>query len=112
VALTRDEDVLAIAISDIPAARANEVSLNLLKTIKALGPDKALKVRLRKFSKPSLLSTQRYALVEGLRIGLRYVGEWAYIWKLTAEQIKAAEVKAERLAGARSKKSRRPAHQV
>jgi len=75
--------------------------------VKALQPDNALKVRIRKFSKQTLTCTRRYALLQNLRIGLRFVGEWAYLWKMTDEQIKAAEKKAERLVAARAKKGKK-----
>lgn len=102
-----DEDVQIISLADLPAPRANEVAMALLKSLKVLGEGKALKVRLRKFGKPSLLTTQRYALLDGLRIGVRFTSEWAFLWRMTAEQVKAAEVKAERLKKAREKKKPR-----
>ena len=96
-----DEQIVSIAA--IPHARSNEVSLDLLKAVKALSATNAMKVRLRKFPKTSLLTMQRYGLTEGLRIGVRFVGDWAYLWKLTPEQIKAAEDKAARLVSARTR---------
>jgi|SRR5579872_831730 len=104
-----DQDSFIISLSEIPAPRANEVALTLLRTLETLGEGKALKVRMRKFSKPSLVCTQRYALTKGLRIGLRYIGEWAYLWKMTPDQVKAAEQKAQRLVKAREKKGRKVA---
>lgn len=103
------KDCLIVSLGEIPAPRANEASMSLLKAVEALGDGKAMKLRLRKFSKPTLLTTQRYALVKGLRVGLRYVGEWAYMWKMTPEQIKQVEVKAERLRTARAKRGRKVA---
>lgn len=109
-ATASDDEIVVINVSDIPAPRTNEAALSLLNTIKKFGDGKALKVKQKKFSKPCLMTTQRYALTQGLRIGVRFIGEWAYIWKLTPEQVKAAEQKAERLVKAREKKKTRAAH--
>lgn len=93
-----EEDVSIVSLESIPAARANEVAMSLLSTLKTLGEGKALKVKLIKFSKPTIMTTQRYALRTGLRIGIRFIGSYGYLWRMTPEQVKAAEEKGARLA--------------
>lgn len=99
-----EDDIVVVSLEQIPLARTNEVAVSLLDTLKKLGDNKGLKVPLKKFSKPTLTTTQRYALAAGLRIGVRFIGVHAYVWKMTLDQVKAAEQKAERLAAARAKK--------
>lgn len=101
-----DEDFGTISITDIPPPRVNEVAVSVLQAFKTLPDGKALKVRLRRYPKPCLMTTQRYALTEGLRIGIRWTEEWAYLWRMTAEQVQQAEAKAERLKTARAKKKK------
>jgi hypothetical protein len=104
-----EEDISVVSISAIPPARANEVAMSLLKTVETLGEGKALKVKLVKFSKPTLITTQRYALVKGTRIGVRFIGAYAYVWKLTEQEIKSAEARGARLSEVRSRKKRKAA---
>jgi len=102
-----EEDTLIVKIEEIPAAHQNAVATDLLKAVLALQPTNAMKVRLRKFSKPNLFCTQRYALAKGVRIGVRITGEWAYLWKLSAAEISAADQKADRMRKAREKKGKK-----
>jgi hypothetical protein len=94
-----------VSISEVPStARFNQAAANLLKAVKALTLDHALKISLSKISKPTVTCTQRYALLEKLRIGIRFSGDVAFLWKLTEEQLKAVEKKAARMAEIRSKR--------
>lgn len=104
-----DPDSFVVSCTEVFAPRTNEVATSLLRAVKSLSEGNALKVRIRKFSKPTLYVTQRYAQSEGLQVGLRFPrgSEWAYFWKMTPEQIAARAEKAERISVARSKKKAR-----
>jgi hypothetical protein len=96
-----------VSMSDVPTnARYNEAAGKLFAAVKASQPGHALKVSMKIFKKMTLTTAQRYALAGGLRIGVRIVGESGYLWKLSETEIKAVEVKGERLRKAREKKGK------
>lgn len=95
-----------VSMSEVPTtARYNEAAGKLFAAVKASQAGHALKVSMAKFKKVTLTTAQRYALAGGLRIGVRIVGESGYLWKLSETEIKAVELKGERLRLARSKKT-------
>lgn len=98
-------DVLIVEVSKIPkSGRFNEAASRLVAALKVLSEGRALQIKLAKVPKMTITCAQRYALEEGLRVGVRFCGESGYMWKYSAEEMKAAEVKSERLKSARSKK--------
>jgi len=96
-----------VSMTEVPTnARYNEAAGNLYAAVKAAQAGHALKVSMKVFKKVHLVTAQRYALAAQLRIGVRIVGETGYLWKLTPEEIKKAEVKGERMRSARAKKGK------
>ena len=105
-----DKDGFAfVPMSDVPKnARYNEAAGKLFAAVKAAQAGHALKVSMKTFKKMTLVTAQRYALAGGLRIGVRIVGESGWLWRLSETEIKAVEVKADRLRKAREKKTGKP----
>ncbi len=105
IASKPDDDIQVVEIMAVPrSGRYNEAAMKLCGAAKALDAGHALKIKVGKFAKGTLLTAQRYARDEGLRIGLRVTAEFAWIWKMTAEEIKASEEKGQRLMNARGKR--------
>jgi hypothetical protein len=105
-----EDDVQVIDVRSIPFARTNEVAIGLLNTLKPLPDGKALKVPLKKFPKQNLLCTERYARSQELRIRVRVVGDHGYLWKMTADEIKAADAKGERMRNIVGRRKGKAAH--
>jgi hypothetical protein len=105
-----EDDVQVIDVRSIPFARTNEVAIGLLNTLKSLPEGKALKVPLKKVPKQNLLCTERYARSQELRIRVRIVGDHGYLWKMSADEIKAADAKGERMRNIVGRKKGKAAH--
>lgn len=97
-----------VPMVDVPLkARYNEKATKLYAAIKTAQPGDALRVSMRKFEKSALMTAQRYALANGLRIGVRVSGDSGYLWKLTDGEIKATELRAEKMKNAWAKKGKK-----
>jgi hypothetical protein len=95
-----------VSVSEIPSnARFNEIAGNLFAAVKACQDGHALKVNLKKIGRNNLTTAKRYARQAKILIGLRFIGETGYLWKMTPEQIKRAQERGERVKTARAKKS-------
>lgn len=94
-----------VSVSEVPTnARYNEAAGNLLAAVKSSALGTAVKVKMGAFKKITLLTAQRYALAGGERIGVRIVGSYGYLWKLSPKELESVNVKAKRLSDARMKK--------
>lgn len=94
-----------VPMSQVPAtSRYNETAGNLFKALIDAPTGEAIKLNMKIFKKIALVTAQRYALAKGMRIGVRIVGDSGYLWRLSPDEVKAVEVKAQRLIAARSKK--------
>lgn len=97
-------DVIIVTIGDIPkGSRHNAAALHLVDLIKQLTEGKAAKIKLAKIPKPTILTAQRYALEGGIRIGVRFAGDFGFMWKYSDEEIKLADAKGQRLKAGREK---------
>lgn len=99
-----NDDFEIVAIAAVPrSGHFKQAAADLVGAVKSLGEGHALKVKLAKCSKPTLITAQRYALDEKLRIGLRIVNDVAYLWKLSAAEIEKSQAKGQRLRDSRIK---------
>jgi hypothetical protein len=97
-----------VPIGDVPStARFSQAAADLVKAARS-AEGKALKVKTKVFGKITLNTAVRYSLSGGARIGLRIVGEVAYLWKLRPEELKKIEEKSKRMINARSKRWKKP----
>lgn len=96
-----------VPLDQVPStARFNQVAADLVKAARA-ADGKALKVKVKVFSKITLNTAVRYSLVGGPRIGLRIVGEAGYLWKLRPEELEKMQAKSARMVNARSKRAKK-----
>lgn len=103
------DDIQIVEVSSVPSRKSNEIAVKILAMLKALGASRALKVPLIKFPKPSLYATERYARLEGLRIRVRIVGDFGYLWKMSEAEIKAADEKGARMRSGIARKKKKAA---
>jgi len=95
------DDIEIVEIKAVPrTGRWNEAAMRLCGAIKALDSGHALKLKLAKFTKATLLCAVRYAEAEGVKTGIRITEESGFLWKLTDEEIKAREEKSARMRAA------------
>lgn len=96
-----------VDLSTIPSTtRFNQAAADLVKAVRSLPAGKGMRVMVKVFSKPTLNTVLRYGQDGGARVGLRLVGDVAYLWKMTEAELLKVQEKSDRLAKARANGAR------